>query len=112
MAVEKFESDRESLVHGATRVRGTRTEVMGDLSKLRNVIDDLVAHGWHGTASAEFGQVMSSWDRNANRLTHAMEEIAKLLNDSGAQFSMTDEQQKKMLMQTKDYSGALGQRLS
>jgi WXG100 family type VII secretion target len=112
MAVEKFESDRESLVHGATRVRGTRTEVIGDLAKLRNVIDDLVAHGWHGTAPAEFTQVMSAWDRNANRLTDAMEEIAKLLNDSGAQFSMTDEQQKTMLLQTKDYSGALGQRLS
>jgi WXG100 family type VII secretion target len=112
MAVEKFESDRESLVHGATRVRGTRTEVMGDLSKLRNVIDDLVAHGWHGSASAEFTQVMQSWDTNANKLTNAMENIAKLLNDSGTEFSMNDEQQKKMLLQTKDYSGALGSRLS
>ena len=112
MANEKFESDRESLVQGATRVRGTRTEVMGDLSKLRNVIDDLVAHGWRGSASVEFTQVMQSWDTNANKLTTAMENIAKLLNDSGAEFSMNDEQQKTMLQQTKDYSGALGSRLS
>ena len=41
-----------------------------------------------------------------------MENIAKLLNDSGTEFSMNDEQQKKMLLQTKDYSGALGSRLS
>ena len=55
---------------------------------------------------------MQSWDTNANKLTTAMENIAKLLNDSGAEFSMNDDQQKTMLQQTKDYSGALGSRLS
>lgn len=111
MAGEKFESDRESLVHGATRVRQTRTEVSADLAKLRNVIDDLVAHGWHGTASVGFQQVMSSWDGSAQKLMVSLDEIAKLLDASGTQFSVTDEQQKKFMMQTKDYSGALGQRL-
>jgi|SRR5688572_20769319 len=111
MAFEKFESDRESLVQGAGKVKSTRTDVSGDLSKLRNVIDDLVAHGWHGTASQGFQQVMASWDSNAQKLMVSLDEIAKLLDDSGAQFTMTDEEQKKMVMQTKDYSGALGQRL-
>ena len=68
MAVEKFESDRESLVHGATRVRGTRQRSWRPV-EAANVIDDLVAHGWHGSASAEFTQVMSRWDTNANKLT-------------------------------------------
>ena len=62
MAFETFESDRESLVQGAGKVKSTRTDVSGDLSKLRNVIDDLVAHGWHGTASQGFQQVMASWE--------------------------------------------------
>ena len=111
MAFEKFESDRESLVQGAGQVRSTRTDVSGDLSKLRNVIDDLVAHGWHGTASQGFSQVMASWDSNAQKLMVSLDEIAKLLDDSGAQFTMNDEEQQRQIMGVKDYSGALGGRL-
>lgn len=111
MAFERFESDRDSLVQGAGQVRATRTDVSGDLSKLRNVIDDLVAQGWHGTASQGFQQVMNSWDSNSKRLMVSLDEIAKLLDDSGAQFTMTDEEQNKLVMQTKDYGGALGSRL-
>lgn len=111
MAFEKFESDRESLVQGAGQVRSTRTDVSGDLSKLRNVIDDLVAQGWHGTASQGFQQVMSSWDSNAQKLMVSLDEIAKLLDNSGAQFTANDEEQQRQINSVRDYSGALGGRL-
>ncbi|HEX6683107.1 MAG TPA: WXG100 family type VII secretion target [Candidatus Limnocylindrales bacterium] len=111
MSGDTFSSDRESIVHGATKVRSTRADVSGDLDKLRNVIDDLVAHGWHGSASEGFRDVMTSWDNSVKKLMIAMDEIAKLLDKSGASFSMTDHEQKVSIMQTRDYSGALGQRL-
>jgi ESAT-6 family protein len=111
VAGETFRSDRESIVHGATKVRQVRADVSGDLDKLRNVIDDLVAQGWHGSASEGFAVVMNSWDGSVKKLMVAMDEIAKLLDKSGASFSMTDSEQRTSIMQTRDYSGALGQRL-
>jgi WXG100 family type VII secretion target len=95
---------------GADVVRTARTEVDGDLSKLRNVVDDLVA-AWKGQASMGFTNVMEEWDRNATKLVTAMDRIADLLETSGQEFTVTDEDQQRLVERTRDYSGALGQRL-
>lgn len=97
--------------HGATQVRKTRDEVQADLTKLRNVIDDLVAHGWGGSASVEFHQVMGRWDTSSKKLMVSLEEIAKILDTTKEKFSVNEAQQRALMGQSRDYSGALGQKL-
>jgi WXG100 family type VII secretion target len=100
-----------SVSHGAGKVLQTHDDVERDLGKLRNVIDDLVANAWGGSASQAFHQVMGEWDTSAKRLLVAMGNIGDLLDRTGKEFTMTDDMQKNMVMQTKDYGGKLGERL-
>jgi WXG100 family type VII secretion target len=103
--------DGQIVVHGASKVRTTRQDVSGDLSKLRNVIDDLVARGWHGMASRSFNEVMQSWDESSKKLLLSMDEIASLLDKTNERFAVTEAEGQQLVQKTKDYSGALGQRL-
>jgi WXG100 family type VII secretion target len=96
---------------GVDVVRATHDDVRSDLSKLRNVVDDLVAQGWKGKASAGFTEVMGEWDRNADKLLNAMSRIADLMQTSGQTFTINDEEQQNLMQKTRDYSGVLGQRL-
>jgi WXG100 family type VII secretion target len=104
--------DGQIVVHGASKVRATRQDVSGDLDKLRNVIDDLVASGWHGMASRSFNEVMNSWDTSSKKLLLSMDEIAELLSKTNERFTMTEAEGEQLVQKSKDYSGALGQRLT
>ena len=50
---------------------------------------------------------MQSWDGSVRKLMVAMDEIARLLDKSGHNFSMTDAENKTAMEKVRDYSGAL-----
>ena len=102
-----FSSQVERVYHGASKVREVRADVSSDLDKLRNVVTDLTQRGWRGSAAEGFTVVMQSWDGSVRKLMVAMDEIAKLLDTSGHNFSMTDQENKTAMEKVRDYSGAL-----
>jgi WXG100 family type VII secretion target len=104
---DTFKSEVERVYHGASKVREVRADVSGDLDKLRNLVTDLTQQAWKGAAADGFGVVMQSWDGSVRKLMVAMDEIAKLLDKSGHNFSMTDQENKTAMEKVKDYSGAL-----
>lgn len=104
---EVFSSQVERVYHGASKVREVRADVSSDLDKLRNVVTDLTQRGWRGSAAEGFTVVMQSWDGSVRKLMVAMDEIARLLDESGHNFSMTDAENKTAMQQVTDYSGAL-----
>jgi early secretory antigenic target protein ESAT-6 len=104
---EQFGTQVERVYHGASKVREVRADVSSDLDKLKNVVADLTQRGWRGSAAAGFGVVMQSWDGSVRKLMVAMDEIARLLQESGHNFSMTDAENKTAMEKVRDYSGAL-----
>ena len=103
---DKMRHDADHVHHSADVVRQTRTDVSGDLTKLRGAVSTLVTEGWKGSASEAFRGTMESWDGNVQKLMHALDEIAKLLDGSAHQFTSVQEEVRKS-MQAANYSGAL-----
>jgi WXG100 family type VII secretion target len=103
---DKMTHDADQVMHGASVVRQTRNDVDGDLAKLRGAITTLVTEGWKGSASEAFHGTMNSWDANVKKLLHAMDEIAKLLDNSAHTFTSVQQEVEKS-MRAADYSGML-----
>jgi WXG100 family type VII secretion target len=91
-----IEVDHATLHTAANDVRTTRSEVDGELKKLWAVVDDL-AIAWKGQASVGFQSLMDRWNSDVKKLTSAMDDIADLLDKSGTQHQVNDEQQQAML---------------
>ena len=91
-----IEVDHATLHTAANDVRTTRSEVDGELKKLWAVVDDL-AIAWQGQASVGFQSLMDRWNSDVKKLTSAMDDIADLLDKSGTQHQVNDEQQQAML---------------
>lgn len=103
--------DEGKLQRGEEVVKRTQQDVEADLGKLRAVIDDLVAEGWHGKGSIGFRIVMEEWDAQVKKLMAAMSAIAKGIGETNAMFTINDEENQNLMQKTANYSGVLGQRL-
>lgn len=93
---EQIQLDAATLHKAATDVRTTRGEVDGDLARLWNTVDDL-AIAWQGEASAGFQQLMTRWNDDVKKLLTAMSDIADLLDKSGTQHEVNDQEQSQMM---------------
>jgi WXG100 family type VII secretion target len=91
-----FEVDHATLHTAASDTRTARTEVDGELRKLWGVVDDL-AIAWQGKASSGFQTLMRRWNDDTTKLLTAMDEIADLLDKTGTQHQVNDEEQEQML---------------
>jgi WXG100 family type VII secretion target len=80
----------------ANDVRATRTEIDGQLTALWGAVDDL-AIAWKGQASMGFQNLMTRWNEDTTKLLTAMGDIADLLDKSGTQHQVTDEEQQQMI---------------
>jgi len=98
--------DATEVIHSAKVVRQVRADVSGDLAKLSTAVRTLVTEGWKGSASEAFDGTMASWNANVQKLMHAMDEIAKLLDGSAHQFTSVQQEVEKS-MRAADYTGAL-----
>jgi WXG100 family type VII secretion target len=92
----EIQVDAATLHHAASSVRGTRSEVDGELKSLLGVVDDLAA-AWQGQASTGFQNLMSQWNTDVTRLLHAMDAIADLLDKSATEHMANDEQNQQAL---------------
>jgi WXG100 family type VII secretion target len=93
---EQIEVDAATLHQAAGDVRSTRSEVDGDLGRLWNTVDDL-AMAWKGEASAGFQQLMNRWNEDVDKLLKAMDDIADLLDKSGTQHEVNEQEQTSMM---------------
>lgn len=93
---EQIEVDAATLHQAAGDVRSTRGEVDGDLAKLWNTVDDL-AMAWKGDASSGFQQLMNRWNEDVKKLLTAMDDIADLLDKSGTQHEVNEQEQSQMM---------------
>jgi WXG100 family type VII secretion target len=91
-----FSVDHGTVRTAASDVRSTRSEVDGELNKLRGVVDDLAA-AWKGQAGGTFQQLMTRWDEDNKKLLTAMDDIANLLDKSANTHQTNDDQQHQML---------------
>jgi WXG100 family type VII secretion target len=91
-----FEVDQQTLRAAATDVRSTRSDVDGDLRRLRAVIDQL-AMAWRGQAGTGFQALMQRWQEDTQKLLVAMDGIADLLDSSGTEHQLTDEAQQQAM---------------
>jgi WXG100 family type VII secretion target len=93
---QPFSVDHVTLHTAAKDVRNIRTEVDGELAKLRSTVEEL-AGAWQGRAAAGFQQVITRWDGDVKKLLQAMDQIAELLDKSANTHAANDEQQEQML---------------
>lgn len=91
-----FEVDQQTLHAAANDVRSTRSDVDGDLNRLRGVIDQL-AGAWRGTAAVGFQNLMQRWNEDTRKLLVALDGIGELLDRSGTQHQLTDEAQQSAM---------------
>lgn len=87
-----FEVDGATLHQAANDVRSTRSDVDGDLSRLRGMVDQL-ANAWRGQAGVGFQNLMQRWDQDTAKLLNALDNIGELLDQSGTQHEVNDESQ-------------------
>ena len=88
--------DHATLHTAANDVRAVRGDVDTQLKNLWNVVDDL-AMAWQGQASGGFQKLMERWNQDAKSLLNALDNISTLLDKSGTQHQVNDEQQQQML---------------
>jgi WXG100 family type VII secretion target len=91
-----FEVDQQTLHAAATDVRSTRSDVDGDLNRLRAVIDQL-AVAWRGQAGMGFQTLMQRWNEDTRQLLVALDGIADMLDRSGTEHQLTDETQQQAM---------------
>lgn len=91
-----FEVDQQTLHAAANDVRATRSDVDGDLKRLRAVIDQL-AVAWRGQAAMGFQTLMQRWNEDTGKLLVALDGIADLLDRSGTEHQLTDEAQQQAM---------------
>ncbi|MGA8112397.1 MAG: WXG100 family type VII secretion target [Actinocatenispora sp.] len=89
--------DHATLHTAAKDVRSTRDEIQGDLSKLESLVQQDLASAWQGTAAASFQQLMNRWHDDSKTLMQAMADIADLLDKSGTNHEVTDQNQQQMI---------------
>jgi len=92
-----MEVDHASLHTAANDVRSTRDEIQGDLNKLESLVEQDLSSAWQGTAAGSFRQLMHRWNEDSKTLLKAMDDIADLLDKSGTQHQVNDEDQQQML---------------
>lgn len=92
VTIVAFEVDGATLHQAANDVRATRSDVDGDLSRLRGLVDQL-ASAWRGQAAVGFQNLMQRWDQDTAKLLAALDNIGELLDQSGTQHEVNDEAQ-------------------
>ncbi len=89
--------DHATLHTAANDVRSTRDEIQGDLSKLESLVQQDLASAWQGTAAGSFQHLMQRWHDDSKTLMQAMQDIADLLDKSGTNHQVNDENQQQMI---------------
>lgn len=83
--MSNFRTEADVMIATAGRVDGTNTEVQGELSRLRGVVDS-VRGAWAGDAQIAFDNLMQRWDTNAQELRQALDSISDNIRGNAHSF--------------------------
>lgn len=84
-----FQTSVETMQQAAGNVDGVNSEVQGELSRLRAVVEE-VSGSWKGQAQVSFHGLMERWDANAKSLSEALQAIADNLRANAGSFDDTE----------------------
>ncbi|PRY54156.1 WXG100 family type VII secretion target [Glycomyces artemisiae] len=90
----------ETVQQAAIDTLNTRQDVDGTLSGLKSLCD-MLASAWTGSGATAFQAVMADWDKEAQDLLDALENIANMLDASAV---ATDDQDSES---ASDFGGLL-----
>lgn len=85
-----FATESSQMVTTAGDVDGVNSEVQGDLTRIRGVVDAL-AGDWEGEAKRSFDELMVRWDDAAVRLSNALTDIADNIRANSSSFDEGEE---------------------
>ncbi|MEJ5997556.1 WXG100 family type VII secretion target [Corynebacterium sp. H130] len=80
-----FRTEADVMVAAAGRVETTNTEVQGELTRLRGVVDGLRGV-WTGEAQTSFDGLMGRWNTSASELQEALLAIADNIRANAKNF--------------------------
>lgn len=86
-----FAAESDQMVTTAGDVDGVNSEVQGELSRIRGVVDGL-AGDWKGQAKNSFDDLMLRWDDAAIRLSNALSDIADNIRANSTSFDEGEEE--------------------
>lgn len=86
-----FAAESDQMVTTAGDVDGVNSEVQGELSRIRGVVDGL-AGDWKGQAKQSFDDLMLRWDDAALRLSNALSDIADNIRANSSSFDEGEEE--------------------
>ena len=83
--MSNFRTEADVMIATAGRVDETNTEVQGELTRLRGVVDS-VRGAWAGDAQKAFDNLMHRWDTNAQQLRQALDSISENIRNNAHSF--------------------------
>lgn len=87
---DKFSAEENALRTGAGHVADARTTMNTQISDLRGRLTSLQGQ-WRGTGQLAFTNVMTNWERDATRLTSALENFEANLTGTDQAYTETDD---------------------
>lgn len=85
-----YEVEPAELFAAQAMVTETATEARAELSRLRAAAEDLLGHGWRGTAAAAFAAGWHDWAEGARLVVSALEETARALGVTAQQYEQNE----------------------
>jgi WXG100 family type VII secretion target len=90
MALIKVTS--EDLATVAAQLSSGSEEIDGQLSKMRGLVQSLVASDWQGAASSAFSDLYHQWNTSAANLREALDGISRLVSNAATAYANTEQQ--------------------
>ena len=75
----------------STQVSTGSGQIQEQLGQLQGKVLGVVGGDWEGAASGQFHSLYEEWQRSAQHLNHALDNIAKLLQQAGTQYQHTED---------------------
>lgn len=85
-----YEVEPAELFASGAQVRQAASDGRGRLDRLRAEVDELLGHGWRGTAATAFGTGWREWETGARTMLAALDEMAGALDASGRDYERNE----------------------
>jgi WXG100 family type VII secretion target len=91
-----LEVDHATLHQAAREIRAANDDVNKHLATVRGAAE-VLGSAWTGQAATAFTGLMARWDADAKQLAAAMQDIARLLDESANRHQSMDEESMSVL---------------
>lgn len=85
-----YEVESAELFSAQAMVSDAATEARAELTRLRAAAQDLLGHGWRGSAAAAFGEGWQQWVHGAELVLSALDATAHALGVTGAEYEQNE----------------------